>query len=485
MNLKGGAIKKSHPQSYMNIAFAGYLTFLTARGPHDSRGKLFLPQIKGFQMVEMDVLVSLCKRRGIIFQSSEIYGGINGFWDFGPVGVELKRRIKDSWWRRMVQTRGDVVGVDTSIIAHPRTWVASGHVSNFNDPMVDCKECKRRFRADDMPPTKYKEGQCPDCGGELTAAREFNLMFQTYVGATADSASLAYLRPETCQSIFTQFKNVQVASRKKVPFGIAQIGKAFRNEITPRNFIFRSREFEQMEMEFFCHAEESEKWFEYWVNERRNWFASIGVKPDKLRIREHAKTELAHYAKACSDVEYEMPFGWSEMEGIANRSDYDLKQHMEVSGKDMSYFDDAKKEKFIPHVIETSVGVDRTALAVLCDAYREEDVKGEKRVVLGFSPSIAPVQVGVLPLSGKLEEPAAKLEGEIKKYFASEYDDAGSIGKRYRRHDEIGTPYCITYDFDSLNDNAVTLRDRDTMQQERISIDKIVDYLKEKFAKVC
>ncbi|MBT3181095.1 MAG: glycine--tRNA ligase [Deltaproteobacteria bacterium] len=436
-------------------------------------------------MVNMETLVSLCKRRGIIFQSSEIYGGINGFWDFGPIGVEIKRRIKDSWWKRIVQEREDVVGVDTSIIAHPRTWVASGHVSSFSDPMVDCKECKRRFRADDMPPPKKdsKEGACPECGGELTQAREFNLMFQTHVGATADSASLAYLRPETCQSIFTQFRNVQTVSRKKVPFGIAQIGKAFRNEITPRNFIFRSREFEQMEMEFFCHKDEASKWHEYWVSERYDWFKSVGVKGDKLRIRPHESNELAHYALACSDVEYEMPFGWSEMEGIANRTDYDLKKHMEVSGKDMMYFDDARKEKYLPYVIETSVGVDRTALAVLCDAYREEEVKGEKRVVMGFDPSIAPVQVSVLPLSNKLKEQARKVEKDLKGNFFSEYDEAGSIGKRYRRHDEIGTPFCVTYDFDSENDHAVTVRDRDTMEQERIPLDNLIKYLTDKFQK--
>ena len=434
-------------------------------------------------MVNMETLVSLCKRRGIIFQSSEIYGGINGFWDFGPVGVEIKRRIKDSWWKRIVQERWDVVGVDTSIIAHPRTWIASGHVSSFNDPMVDCKECKRRFRADDMPAPKKggKEGACPECGGELTQAREFNLMFQTHVGATADSASLAYLRPETCQSIFTQFRNVQTVSRKKVPFGIAQIGKAFRNEITPRNFIFRSREFEQMEMEFFCHKDEAQKWHEYWIAERYDWFKSIGIDEKRLRLRPHEKNELAHYALGCSDVEYEMPFGWSEMEGIANRTDYDLKKHMEVSGKDMMYFDDARKEKYIPHVIETSVGVDRTALGILCDAYREEDVKGEKRVVMGFDPSIAPVQVSVLPLSNKLKEQARKIEKDLKAHFFSEYDDAGSIGKRYRRHDEIGTPFCVTYDFDSEDDHAVTVRDRDTMEQERVSVDKLVEYLKDKF----
>jgi len=432
-------------------------------------------------MVEMEVLVSLCKRRGFIFQSSEIYGGINGFWDFGPVGCELKRRIKDSWWKRMVQDREDVVGIDSSIIAHPEIWIASGHVASFNDPMVDCKQCKRRFRLDEIPAADAKK--CPECGGDLTDAREFNLMFQTHVGATADGASIAYLRPETCQSIFTQFKNVQVSSRMKVPFGIAQIGKAFRNEITPRNFIFRSREFEQMEMEFFCHAAEADKWYEYWIGERFAWFKSIGVNPERLRLRPHEHHEMAHYAKGCTDVEYEMPFGWSEMEGIANRTNYDLTNHMKHSGKDLTYFDEVLKEKFVPYVIETSVGVDRTALAILSDAYREEEVKGEKRVVMGFHPSIAPVQVGVLPLSAKLKEPAKKLEQELRRGFVSEYDDAGSIGKRYRRHDEIGTPFCLTYDFESENDHAVTVRDRDTMQQERVPMEKVAEYLRDKFVR--
>ena len=436
-------------------------------------------------MVEMDVLVSLCKRRGFIFQSSEIYGGINGFWDFGPMGCELKRRVKESWWKRMVQERDDVVGLDTTIIAHPQTWIASGHVESFNDPMVDCKGCKRRFRLDEIAlgedgkPSK----KCHECGGDLTDAREFNLMFQTFVGATQDNQSVAYLRPETCQSIFTQFKNVQVSSRQKIPFGIAQIGKAFRNEITPRNFIFRSREFEQMELEFFCHESEANKWFEFWVNDRYEWFKSIGIKPEKLRIRPHEHHELAHYAKGCMDVEYEMPFGWSEMEGIANRTDYDLNNHMQSSGKDLTYFDDVRKEKYLPYVIETSVGVDRTTLAVLADAYREEEVKGEKRVVMGFHCALAPVQVGVLPLSNKLKEPARKLEKELRRHFMSEYDEAGSIGKRYRRHDEIGTPYCVTYDFDSDTDNAVTVRDRDSMEQDRVSMDNLVQYLNDKFVR--
>jgi glycyl-tRNA synthetase len=355
--------------------------------------------------------------------------------------------------------------------------------------MVDCKKCKRRYRADDAeliakePATNDQRPatRCPGCGGELTQARQFNLMFQTHVGATEDSKSLAYLRPETCQSIFTQFKNVCASSRQKIPFGIAQIGKAFRNEITPRNFTFRSREFEQMEMEFFCREKESEKWFEYWVAERFNWFLSLGIKKASLRLRPHEKTELAHYAKACTDVEFEMPFGWSEMEGIANRGNYDLSQHIKASGKDMSWFDEAAKERYVPSVIESSVGVDRTMLAVLCDAYREEDVKGETRVVMGFAPSVAPFQTAVFPLSDKISEPAHKLERELRKYFVSDFDSAGSIGKRYRRHDEIGTPFCVTYDFQSQEDNAVTVRDRDSMKQERVAMDKVAEYLKGKF----
>ncbi|OGQ04591.1 MAG: glycine--tRNA ligase [Deltaproteobacteria bacterium RIFCSPLOWO2_12_FULL_44_12] len=436
-------------------------------------------------MVDMDTLTSLCKRRGFVFQSSEIYGGINGFWDFGPVGVELKRRVKDSWWKRIVQWREDVVGLDTSIIAHPQTWVASGHVSHFSDPMIDCKKCKRRFRADEINPSTssgHGEKKCPECGGELTEARQFNLMFQTYVGANQDAASLAYLRPETCQSIFTEFKNVQSVARLKIPFGIAQIGKAFRNEITPRNFIFRSREFEQMELEFFCHPKESQKWYEYWVQERFDWFLSIGVKKENLRLRPHAKDELAHYAKGCTDIEFQMPFGWSELEGIADRSDYDLSQHIKTSGKDLDYFDEETKAKFVPAVVETSVGVDRTCLSLLIDAYREEEVKGEKRIVLGFHPTIAPFQIAVFPLSGKLREPAIKLEKDLRKYFAADYDEAGSIGKRYRRHDEVGTPFCITYDFQSDQDHAVTVRNRDTMQQDRIAIDQLVRYLNDKFS---
>jgi glycyl-tRNA synthetase len=432
-------------------------------------------------MVQMDDLVSMCKRRGFIFQSSEIYGGINGFWDYGPMGVELRRRVKDSWWKCMVSNRRNVVGVDTTIIAHPQTWVASGHVDGFSDPMVDCKKCKRRFRADEDSIEKSK-GACPECGGELTKAREFNLMFETHVGPTADSASLAYLRPETCQSIFTQFKNVLSTSRQKPPFGIAQIGKAFRNEINPRNFTFRSREFEQMEMEFFIRPEEDDKWFGYWVEERFKWYKDdLGISEEKLRLRVHEPGELAHYAKTCTDVEFEMPFGWSELEGIAHRTNYDLSQHIKNSGKDLVWFDDQTKEKVVPYVIETSAGVDRTCLSILVDAYHEEEVKGEKRVVLKFKPQVAPIQVAIFPLSKKLAEPVQKMEEGLRKVFVSDYDEVGSIGKRYRRHDEIGTPFCVTYDFDSENDKKVTVRDRDTMNQERISIDGLEAYLKDKF----
>ncbi len=425
----------------------------------------------------MEEIVSLAKRRGFVFQSSEIYGGINGFWDFGPVGVELRRKIKDFWWKRIVHDRDDVVGVDTSIIAHPETWKASGHIDCFSDPMVDCKQCKKRFRTDEIT-----EKKCPACGGELTEARQFNLMFQTTVGASHDSGSIAYLRPETCQSIFTQFKNVLSTSRQKIPFGIAQIGKSFRNEITPRNFIFRSREFEQMELEFFIRPtkEEGKRWYEHWRNARLQWFYDMGVKKEKLRLREHSKDELAHYARACVDIEYEFPIGWSELEGIADRSNYDLTQHMKFSRKELSVFDDQLKEKYVPAVVECSVGVDRTFLTLLCDAFDKDVVGGEERIVLRLAPHMAPFQAAVFPLSNKLAEPALSLEHDLRQKFQTEYDDAGSIGKRYRRHDEIGTPFCITYDFQSEEDHQVTIRDRDTTKQERISIDQVKVWLKER-----
>lgn len=428
----------------------------------------------------MEKIASLAKRRGFVFQSSEIYGGLNGFWDYGPMGCELKNRIKNFWWQRNVRERHDVEGLDTSIIAHPMTWVASGHVSHFSDPMVDCKGCKRRFRLDEIAPgSEGKLTTCPECGGVLTDPKQFNLMFKTFVGAVENESSQAYLRPETCQSIFTQFKNVLVSSRQKIPFGIAQIGKSFRNEITPRNFIFRSREFEQMEMEFFIHPKENKKWFQYWLDHRMQWFYDLGIRKDKLRLRPHAKDELAHYAQGCSDVEYEFPFGWSELEGIADRGNYDLSQHINTSKKDLSYFDDETKEKYVPAVIEISLGVDRTFLTILCDAYHEEEVNGELRTVMRFAPHMAPYTAAFFPLSKKLEEPVQKLEMELRKEFATDFDGVGSIGKRYRRHDEIGTPFCITYDFQSEEDKKVTVRHRDSMRQDRIAMDQVSAYLKE------
>lgn len=436
----------------------------------------------------MEKLVSLAKRRGFIFQSSEIYGGINGFWDYGPIGVEIKNNIKNFWWRRMVRERPDVVGVDTSIICHPQTWVSSGHVKSFSDPLVDCKVCKGRFRADhiDSTPCPQKPSlNVEQCAvekkgpGELTEVRQFNLMFETYVGAVRDDSSRAFLRPETCQSIFTQFKNIQITSRQKIPFGIAQIGKSFRNEVTPRNFIFRSREFEQMEMEFFVHpsGSEGEKWYDYWVEQRFQWFLDLGIRPERLKRRVHGKEELAHYAKGCTDIEYEFPFGFSELEGIANRGNFDLTQHMKGSGKDLSYFDDQTKEKFVPAVIETSLGVDRTFLTLLADAYDEDEIGGEKRVVMRLAPHIAPFQVALFPLSRKLGEHTLRIAEEVRKSFSTDYDDVGSIGKRYRRHDEIGTPFCVTFDFDSVEDKKVTVRQRDTTAQDRIPIDQVKNYL--------
>lgn len=436
----------------------------------------------------MEKLVSLAKRRGFIFQSSEIYGGINGFWDYGPVGVELKNNIKNFWWQSMVRSRLDVVGVDTSIICHPQTWVSSGHVKSFSDPLVDCKVCKGRFRADhiDSLPCPQKPSLTVEkCAvekkgeGELTEVRQFNLMFETNVGAVRDETSKAYLRPETCQSIFTQFKNIQIVSRQKIPFGIAQIGKSFRNEVTPRNFIFRSREFEQMEMEFFIRPtdEEGAKWYDYWVDQRYQWFLDLGVRKENLKKREHTQDELAHYAKACIDLEYNFPFGQSELEGIANRGNYDLSQHMEGSGKDLAIFDDDTKEKFVPAVIETSLGVDRTFLTVIADAYDEDVIGDEKRVVLRLAPHIAPIKVAVLPLSKKLSEPAGKIEEDLRQDFPTDFDYVGSIGKRYRRHDEIGTPFCVTFDFDSLEDKKVTVRHRDTTKQDRVDLDHVKTYL--------
>ncbi len=431
----------------------------------------------------MKKIVSLCKRRGIIFQSSEIYGGLQSCWDYGPLGVELKNNVKRLWWDAVVKERDDVVGVDTSIIMHPRVWEASGHIKKFSDPMVDCKNCKQRFRAEDI-----EGGVCPECGGELTEARNFNLMFKTSMGALEDESAVVYLRPETCQSIFVNFQNIVNSTRQKIPFGIAQIGKSFRNEITPRNFTFRSREFEQMELEYFVREAESPKWYDYWVEQRMEWYRDIGFKEANLRLREHEERELAFYAKRCVDIEYRFPFldgGFGELEGIAERGTYDLSQQMEHSGADLRYLDRETNERFIPAVVETSGGVDRTILALICDAYHEEEIRGEKRVLLKLSPEVAPVKVVVLPLSKKPElcEPARKIERMLRPHFETFYDETQSIGRRYRRMDEVGTPYAVTYDFDSINDKQVTVRDRDTLKQVRLPIDNLVAFLEDLFEK--
>jgi len=423
-------------------------------------------------MSSMDKIVSLCKRRGFLFQSSEIYGGLNGCWDYGPLGVELKRNIKELWWRDTVLNRTDVEGVDCSILMNPKVWEASGHVQSFTDPMVDCLQCRGRFRADHIV-----NQQCPSCGtkNKFTEVRHFNLMFKTHVGALEDSSSVAYLRPETCQGIFANFDNIVNTCRVKVPFGIAQIGKAFRNEINPRNFTFRSREFEQMEMEFFCHPSEAEKWFQFWKEERYGWYLKYGIKKERLHLREHAKDELAHYAAGCADIEYDFPFGCAELEGIANRTDYDLKRHSEFSKKDLSYFDQGLNQRYFPHVIEPSAGADRATLAFLVDAYEEE----AERTVLRFHPKIAPIKVAVFPLVNKdgMPEMADKIFGTLKRKWNSFYDDKGAVGRRYRRQDEAGTPFCITVDGESAKDQSVTIRHRDSMSQDRVGVDKVAEYL--------
>ena len=495
----------------------------------------------------MEKLVALCKRRGFIFQSSEIYGGINGFWDYGPLGVELKRNIKDAWWRDVVLRRDDMVGLDCSIIMNPKVWEASGHVVNFNDPLVDCKKCKARFRADKVFTAIAAEGEnvllsvgaeaddeeharlaatnaansktrrrledhaqklvwtvfradkapqgrsniCPLCGGELTDARKFNMMFKTFVGAMEDSSSVAYLRPETAQGIFANYKNVLDTQRIRPPFGIAQIGKSFRNEINPRNFTFRSREFEQMEIEFFCHPSEADKWYAYWRDERYKWYIDLGLKSDKLRLRPHETDELAHYARACADIEYSFPFGVSELEGVANRTDFDLTQHQKFSGKDMNFFDDETKERYIPYVIEPSGGCDRATLAFLCEAYTEDMAPDEKgvmqaRTVMKFHPRLAPVKLAVFPLVKKegIPEVAVGIHNEAKKAgLASFYDEKGAVGRRYRRQDEAGTPFCVTVDGQTLQDQTVTIRDRDSLKQDRIAAAKVVQYVQDALAK--
>lgn len=435
--------------------------------------------LKGFVMastpVTLDKIVSLCKRRGFVYPSAEIYSGLNGVYDFGPLGALLKQNIKKAWIEHMMSFEDEVVLVDGAILGAPEVWKASGHVDNFSDPLVDCLGCKKRFRADEF---KLEDG-CPSCGAKnWTEVRQFKLMFQTQVGAVADENSIAYLRPETAQSIFINFKNVISSYRVKVPFGIAQIGKAFRNEITPKQFVFRVREFEQMEMEFFCKGEESDRFFDLWVSRRVEFFKGIGLCPDKLRTRAHAKDELAHYAKGCFDVEYNFPFGWKELEGIANRTDFDLSQHSKFSGKDLAVFDEETKTSYVPHVVECSVGVDRLFLTLLFDSYFEDEVEGEQRIVLRLHPKMAPISAAVLPLTNKLKEQSEKIFFDLKKAgFRVQYDTSGSIGKRYRRQDEVGTPVCFTYDFDSIQDGCVTARNRDTLQQERVAIDQLPNYL--------
>lgn len=439
----------------------------------------------------MEKLVSLCKRRGFIFPGSEIYGGLKGTWDYGPLGVELLRNVKNAWWHDNVTTREDIVGLDAAILMHRTVWQASGHESNFTDPLVDCKTCKARFRADQVGESECPKkpsmhpGEFKEC--QLTEARKFNLMFKTFVGPVEEDAAQVYLRPETAQGIFVNFKNVVDSSRVKIPFGIAQIGKSFRNEITPKQFIFRSREFEQMEIEFFCHPSTSVEWYRKWRDARFQWYKDLGIKSDKLRLREHDKDELSHYSQGTSDVEYAFPWGWGELEGIAHRGDYDLKQHMQFSGKDLQYFDDESKERYIPHVIEPSAGATRSLLAFLCEAFVEDQAPNEKgemesRTVLRFHPRLAPVKAAVFPLVKKdgMPERAMAIYKDLQKHWNVFYDEKGAVGRRYRRQDEAGTPFCITIDGQTGQDNTVTVRERDSMKQERVSTDRVVGYLSER-----
>ncbi len=432
----------------------------------------------------MDKIVSLCKRRGFVFQSSEIYGGIGSVWDYGPLGVELKNNVKKAWWNSVVYRRDDMVGLDAGILMHPKTWEASGHVSSFIDMCIDCGVCKKRFRPSDYPDLKVNT--CPLCGHVgigLTEEREFNLMFETYYGPVKDTASKIYLRPETAQGIFVNFLNVLDVSRKKLPFGVAQIGKAFRNEITPGNFIFRTREFEQMEIEYFVKPDEADKYYKEWVKDRFDWYIKFGIKKENLRNREHKKDELAHYAASCTDVEYNFPFGWSELEGIANRTDFDLKKHSEFSGKELKYFDDQAKEKYFPYIIEPSGGVDRAMLAFLVDSYNEEIVKDKPRVFLKLDKDLAPIKVAVLPLlknRPQIVELAKKIIQGLKEKFVCVYDDTAAIGKLYRRQDEVGTLFCVTVDVQTLEDKQVTVRERDTMKQDRVDIEQLENYLTQK-----
>ena len=454
----------------------------------------------------MDKIVALCKNRGFVYAGSEIYGGLSNTWDYGPLGAELKNNIKRAWWKKFVQQNPYNVGLDAAILMNPQTWVASGHLGGFSDPLMDCRECKERFRADKLiedwcAETGYQlekavdafsqeemkqfiddhDIPCPSCGKHnFTDIRQFNLMFKTFQGVTEDAKNTVYLRPETAQGIFVNFVNVQRTTRKKVPFGIGQIGKSFRNEITPGNFIFRVREFEQMELEFFCKPDTDLEWFTYWRSFCRDWLLLLGMREENLRLRDHEKEELSFYSKATTDFEFMFPFGWGELWGIADRTDYDLNRHQTVSGKDLSYFDPETNERYIPYVIEPSLGVERSFLAFLCDAYDEEVIDAEKndtRVVLHFHPALAPIKAAVLPLSKKLSDKAAEIRNDLAGKFMVDFDDAGSIGKRYRRQDEIGTPFCITYDFDSETDGCVTIRERDTMKQERIRIEDVAAYI--------
>lgn len=454
----------------------------------------------------MEKIVALSKNRGFVYPGSEIYGGLANAWDYGPLGVELKNNVKKAWWRRFIQESTYNVGIDSAILMNPQVWVASGHVEGFNDPLIDCRECKVRYRADKLIADwnaengidisvdgweneklvayiREKDVKCPECGASnFTDVRKFNLMFKTFQGVTEDSRSEIFLRPETAQGIFVNFRNVQRTTRRKIPFGIGQIGKSFRNEITPGNFIFRTREFEQMELEFFCEPGTDLEWFAYWKDFCWQWLQDCGLTKENLRLRDHSKEELSHYSNATTDIEYKFPFGWGELWGIADRTDYDLRQHMEHSKDDLSYFDPVTNEKYVPYCIEPSVGVERLTLAFLCDAYDEEELAdGDVRTVLHFHPAIAPVKIAVLPLSKKLGEEAFKIYERLVRKYVCEYDETGSIGKRYRRQDEIGTPYCVTFDFDSLEDACVTIRNRDTMDQVRIRIDELEAYFDGKF----
>ena len=451
--------------------------------------------------VTMDKIVSLCKRRGFVFPSSEIYGGINAVWDYGPLGVELKNNVKRAWWRAMVQDRDDIVGLDAGILMHPQVWVTSGHVGSFSDPLVECATCRRRYRLDELPGAEALTAtdlmdptvvarlglKCPNDGGPLSPPRRFNLMFQTWMGPVQDDASIVYFRPETAQGSYVNFKNVRESSRKKIPFGIAQVGKSFRNEISPGNFVFRMREFEQMEMQYFVRPDSAAEIFEEWLPRRWDWYTAYGLTPARMRFREHAPDELAHYAKKAVDIEYRFPFGWKELEGIHNRGDFDLSRHAEASGQNLEYFDPATEEHFIPWIVETAGGPDRAAFAFLIDAYREEEVRGETRVSLALHPELAPYKVAVLPLLKKrpeIVELCHRIKADLKRDMMAVYDDTAAIGKLYRRQDEIGTPWCITVDVDSLEDGAVTIRERDSMAQERIPVEGVKRAILDRLAAV-